>query len=247
MRVRLAALAVIASVALAGCMADAAPSKRVLVVGDSIGVNLGDSLVRNPSGMDVTNGAIGGCGLNLGVIKPFTDLDWWHQTSCPDWPAMWPQEVAAEDPDVVVMHIGFWDSFDIQLNEKYIRNGTAQGDRYFLWQMQQAYNRLTAQGATVVALPIPCFAPTIPPILGHTLAYEVWRADHVNQLLQQFAASHPTGFALLDYRPVICPDGKFTWSIKGVQIRTDDGLHLTDAGSDRVVAWLTPQIQALGG
>jgi hypothetical protein len=40
---------------------------------------------------------------------------------------------------------------------------------------------------------------------------------------------------LLDLNRKLCPNGTFTWTVDGVQVRSD-GVHLTPEG----VGWLTP-------
>ena len=55
-----------------------------------------------------------------------------------------------------------------------------------------------------------------------------------DQLKRGFTAAHP-GTRLLDLNRKLCPDGTFTWTVDGVQVRSD-GVHLTPDG----VRWLTP-------
>jgi len=197
--------------------------------------------------MAVTNGARGGCGLGLGVMRPFSDLDWWSTSSCTDWRSNWSEQIAAHDPDIVVLHIGFWDTFDSIVDGTFLEVGTPSADSYVLDRLEDAFGVLTSRGATLVLLPIPCFDPDLPPIAGHDLSYEVWRGDHINRLWESFAAAHPKQFLLLDYRSTLCPDGQFAYWINGQQVRTDDGLHLTNAGADAVAKWLEPRLQALSG
>ena len=50
---------------------------------------------------------------------------------------------------------------------------------------------------------------------------------------------------VLDLNRVVCPGGACTWSVNGLRVRSD-GLHLTPAGVQRVVApWLLPQLAQL--
>jgi len=59
-----------------------------------------------------------------------------------------------------------------------------------------------------------------------------------------FADDHP-GTGVLDLGARVSPDGEFTWTAGGVQIRSD-GLHLTPSGVQEWIApWLLPQLQAL--
>jgi len=40
----------------------------------------------------------------------------------------------------------------------------------------------------------------------------------------------------------VCPDGQFTWNVRGVRVRSD-GLHYTPAGVRQVIApWLLPRL-----
>ena len=51
--------------------------------------------------------------------------------------------------------------------------------------------------------------------------------------------------AKLDLNKQLCPDGKFTWNVDGLWIRSD-GLHFTPAGVQKVIApWLLPQLARL--
>ena len=55
-----------------------------------------------------------------------------------------------------------------------------------------------------------------------------------NRLLRAVVAARP-GTRVLDFNRELCPDGAFTWTVDGVQVRSD-GVHLTPDG----VRWLTP-------
>ena len=54
--------------------------------------------------------------------------------------------------------------------------------------------------------------------------------------------SHPLQVTILDLNKLVCPGGKFTWSIGNIKIRSD-GLHYTPAGVQRIIApWLLPRL-----
>ena len=55
-----------------------------------------------------------------------------------------------------------------------------------------------------------------------------------NRLLRMVVAAHP-GTQVLDLNRKLCPNGTFTWTVDGVQVRSD-GIHLTPQG----VRWLAP-------
>ena len=60
------------------------------------------------------------------------------------------------------------------------------------------------------------------------------RVTDWNRLLRAVIAAYP-GTRLLDLGRKLCPNGTFTWTVDGVQVRSD-GVHLTPEG----VRWLTP-------
>jgi lysophospholipase L1-like esterase len=48
---------------------------------------------------------------------------------------------------------------------------------------------------------------------------------------------------VLDLNHQLCPQGKFTWSVNGVQVRSD-GVHLTPAGVSQLTPWLVDRLKA---
>jgi hypothetical protein len=69
--------------------------------------------------------------------------------------------------------------------------------------------------------------------------------DAWNNLLRQEQAKNPSRIWLIDLNKKVCPDGKFTWSINGMQVRSD-GLHFTPAAvQDLIAPWLLPQLAAI--
>jgi lysophospholipase L1-like esterase len=63
-----------------------------------------------------------------------------------------------------------------------------------------------------------------------------------NRLLRDVAADSP-GVRLLDFGARVSPEGHFTWTAGGVQVRSD-GLHLTPSGVQQWIApWLLPRLR----
>ena len=63
----------------------------------------------------------------------------------------------------------------------------------------------------------------------------------MNRILQAFAARHPGAVHLVDPGRLVCPTGRFTEKVHGVQLR-QDGVHYTPAGAAAFWKWLMPQI-----
>jgi hypothetical protein len=71
------------------------------------------------------------------------------------------------------------------------------------------------------------------------------RVDAWNRLLATVAAGHPSRPEILDLNRVVCPDGRFDWTVGAVRVRSD-GLHFTPEGVRRVIApWLLPRLMRL--
>ena len=50
---------------------------------------------------------------------------------------------------------------------------------------------------------------------------------------------------ILNLNKMVCPNGKFTWKIGNLRIRSD-GLHYTPAGVQQIIApWLLPKLAAI--
>jgi hypothetical protein len=46
-----------------------------------------------------------------------------------------------------------------------------------------------------------------------------------DRLLREVAASYPSTVSVIDYGSILCPNGKFSEYLDGVQIRSPDGVH----------------------
>ena len=68
-----------------------------------------------------------------------------------------------------------------------------------------------------------------------------WRINRFNQLLRSTVAHHP-GITLVDTQAEVAswPGGEFDPAMR-------DGVHFLAAGSDRIDAWLVPQLLVVTG
>ena len=69
------------------------------------------------------------------------------------------------------------------------------------------------------------------------------------------AAANPTSVSVIDYGSMLCPSGRFTEDVNGVQVRSIDGVHTpayvpgnafagsaTAAVAYRFYSWLSPRL-----
>jgi hypothetical protein len=64
------------------------------------------------------------------------------------------------------------------------------------------------------------------------------RVRHLNDVFRQTASERGCSVAIVDTRPCICPGDVYTDAIEGFEVR-GDGVHFTDAGADRLAAYVT--------
>lgn len=63
-----------------------------------------------------------------------------------------------------------------------------------------------------------------------------------NDLRSQAVRRRP-GARLIDFGSKLCGDGRFTWDVGGITVRSD-GVHLTPNGVRWLTPWLTAQLRA---
>jgi peptidoglycan/LPS O-acetylase OafA/YrhL len=223
----------------AGRKAGAEP--RITFLGDSVSWSLGHYLPTQP-GLQVTVRAIQGCGIaRLPDLKLRGEVHT-NYPACPTWDARWRRGITADDPDVAVILLDRWELTDRRLGDEYRHVGQPDYDLYLGLELELAISVAGRRGAHVVLLTAP-----------YTRRAERWdgglydedlpeRVDAWNRLLREVAARHPDTVSVIDLNAHVCPDGRFTWTIGDLRIRSD-GLHFTPEGVRRWIApWLLPQL-----
>jgi peptidoglycan/LPS O-acetylase OafA/YrhL len=232
----------VAPVSRAGRRPGAEP--RIAILGDSVAWTLGAYLPPHP-GLAITNRAVQGCGIArlpdiIYIGSPHTNYP-----GCDTWDARWKRDVTADDPDVSVILLDRWELMDRRLNGRYQHVGDPEYDAYLTGELNTAITAAHGAGARVVLLTAPYTHRSERPDGGLYPEDTPERVDAWNRLLATVAAASPVRPRILDLNRLVCPGGKFTWSINGLRVRSD-GLHFTPAGVQRVVApWLLPQLATL--
>jgi hypothetical protein len=209
----------------------AAAVKRILVVGDSLSVSLGeqfDHALAGAPGVDFTRDGTRSTGLTRPELL--------------DWPARLRELVAKAAPDVVVIMIGANDVMPI---------AAADGSRIYFenpaWVDAYAAKALELVAICRQANPAVAITWVGVPSMGEaSLAAGV---KQVNAALAAMCAA--AGCRFIDTEAAFSdPEGRFTRHARDtatndiVPIRTADGVHLTDAGS-RLLAGLV--LESLAG
>lgn len=217
---------------------------RVTFLGDSVAWTIGSYLPEHP-GLWTGNRAIEGCGIATlpDILQQGTPHT--NYPGCTKWYQRWERGVQADDPDVAVILLNRWELMDRRLDGVYQHVGQPAYDAYLKKQLDQAVKIAGGRGATVVLLSAAYTHRTERPDGG---LYDEDQPDRVNawnRLLAAEQADPPHRVVLLDLNAVVCPAGRFTWSIGNVQVRSD-GLHFTPEGVQRIIApWLLPRLAAI--
>jgi hypothetical protein len=221
---------------------NAGPDPRVTFFGDSVSWVIGDYLPAHP-GMWTSDRAIQGCGIAtlpdiLQMGTPHTNYP-----GCPSWPKRWQKGVNADNPDVAVIELNRWELMDRMYHGRYQHVGEPDYDQYLSSQLAKAIGIAGSRGAAVVLLTAAYTHRAEKPDGGLYPEDQPQRVDAWNSLLRTEAAR--TDATVLDLNQVVCPHGKFTWSVDGFRIRSD-GLHYTPSGVQKLIApWLLPKLAAI--
>jgi hypothetical protein len=154
--------------------------------------------------------------------------------TCNTWPARWLAQVHADQPDEVVLVVGRWETMDRTYNGSWTHIGEAAFDTYLTSLLHEAISVLGSSGARIIVASEPYNRRGEQPNGSLYPEDNPARVDRWNQIVREQLAATPE-VKMLDLGATLCPNGSYTWSVDGVQVRSD-GVHLSPDG----VAWLAP-------
>jgi hypothetical protein len=208
----------------------AATPLRVLIVGDSIGLDMGGALQSDLAGTGVVNAALDGRE-STGLTRP----DYFN------WPAELANDIKADSPQVVVVMIGANDAQDF-LGPPDTPYASPAWNGLYAQRVAQFMQIASSTGAAVVWV-------GMPPMQNPALSAQM---SDLNTLVKQQAATTKPPVAYIDTdKSIGTPTGgytAFTTNAAGqiVNTRTPDGTHLTPGGSQVVAQQVIAQLVAQG-
>jgi hypothetical protein len=213
------------------------------VFGDSVAWTLVNYLPSHPE-LVVHDRTLMGCGVSR--TAPFRYAGVHHprlMPACRDWPAIWQAAIARDDPDVALVLVGRWETMDRVLDGRWTHIGDAEFDAHLRSELDLAIRVAGARGAHVLLATEP-YNRRWEQLDGSLYPEdEPPRVTAWKELLREVARSHPQ-VRVVDLGARISPEGRFTWTAGGYQVRSD-GLHLTPSGVQGWIApWLLPQLVA---
>ena len=214
----------------------------VLVVGDSVAFNVGFGLREwsraNPEMSVQAAGQLGCPVARGGQYRFLRDLESFGD-EC-DWAGLYPDWVAASDPDLALLTSGIWEVVDRRLpgDDRFRSIGDPVVDRYLLSEMLSAIDTLAARGANVVLLTYPHFEAGRDQGYSDLPESDPARVDRLNELMAEAVALRPGVATLIDFQAWLAaqPGGEFD------PAKRSDGLHFNDDYSVVIGDWLGPQV-----
>jgi peptidoglycan/LPS O-acetylase OafA/YrhL len=223
---------------------------RDVVVGDSLGHNMGvglDDWAKARGDVIVYNLAIAGCPLSRGGERRFDDSEtfqidpkcaWWDDPSSER-----SQDLLAFQPQVVVISDGLNELLDRKLPEwqDWRRPGEPS---YHQWLLSEyaafvsAMRNMAGNSVQLLVLNAPC---------GDFQRLSNWR--RVDGPDQRVSALDQSVYPVMvdtkhaDLFAEICPDGRYSDTLFGIENARPDGIHLSrDAADELARQWLGPQV-----
>jgi lysophospholipase L1-like esterase len=208
----------------------AAEPLRVLIVGDSIGLDMGGPLQSDLAGTGVVNAALDGR-VSTGLTRP----DYFN------WPAELTADIKSTQPQVVVVMIGANDAQDF-LGPPDVPYTSSQWNTLYAQRVAQFMQIAGSGGATVVWVGMP---PMQDPGLNAQMS-------DVNAVVQhQATLAHPAVTFVSTDKSLGTAQGGYTAFVTNaagqiVNVRTPDGTHLTPGGGQVVAQQVIGELQSLG-
>jgi uncharacterized protein len=201
---------------------------RVLAVGDSIGIDLGQPLVNDLSATGVVTATLDGK-VDTGLSRP----DYFN------WPDELRIDLANDRPQLVVVMMGANDPQSLVGGSSMPAYGTPLWNSSYGQRVGSFIDEASSAGAHVLWV-------GMPPMEGTQLNGEM---TVVNGIVQSEVASRPGSATFLD-SDLILGDGQGNFSAylansSGVEvnIRTPDGIHLSPGGGERLAQAVISSVQ----
>jgi peptidoglycan/LPS O-acetylase OafA/YrhL len=216
---------------------------RVGFFGDSQGMTL---LINKPNGLGtyftLTDDTIEGCGILGGTTSSVSGQSRNLSADCGGWQQKWAANAARDKPQIAVVEIGAWEVFDLKLNGVELPFGSPAWDTYFDQQLTSGIHVLTAAGAQVALLSVPCYQPiTAGGLRALPERGDTTRTSHINTRLQVAAEADPQHVFLIASPHQFCDDPK----VAGNTAYRWDGTHFYIPGAALEFQVITPELLAI--
>ena len=208
----------------------------VSVCGDSIGWTLMHYLPATP-GFHFIDHTVIGCSLVRGGPYRYLGQTLDQKSECESWPSRWRSEIAADQPDAILLIVGLWETVDRVNEGRWTHIGDPAFDAYLTGELGRAVDILSSSGAPLTVANLPYSRRGERPDGSSWPEDQPARVKQWNTMLGR-TIEQRTGVGILDLNKKLCPEGAYTAKVEGIQVRSD-GVHLTPEG----VKWLMPWLE----
>ncbi|HLI75039.1 MAG TPA: acyltransferase family protein [Acidimicrobiales bacterium] len=238
-----------ATAASSGTAGDPSRPVKVLLVGDSMGLTLGEGLAADSAawGVNLTDEAVLGCDLDPASSVKLQGEVTSAAHGCLDWPALWATQIDRLHPNVLAIAVGRWEVSDRLVDGHWTRIGQPLWDDRLAGLLDRAITIANAGGAKVALFTLPYVQQTTEQPDGQPWDInQPARTDEFNAVLRKVAAAHPDTVAVVDVNRLLDPQGRYTSYIDGVRVRDTDDEHPSVYGGLLLRPAVLPQLARLG-
>jgi hypothetical protein len=252
-----------ASVSRSG-LADPGPPVRVLLLGDSTALTLGEGLGELPTERAydyvLSDDGIVGCGVVNGPAVEVMGQEDQVGPACngspptpgaplaqQPWTVQWQHDLATTRPNVVAVLAGRWEVLNRVYEGRWTDILRPAFAAYVKEQLEVASNLVAASGAHLVFLTAPCINEAPQPDGAPWPEESPARLAAYNKLVREVAAERPGIDSVVDLDRAACPRGRYSNTLDDVTIRTvDDGVHFSPEAGVVLAPSVMPAIVASG-
>jgi hypothetical protein len=219
-----------------GPQATHAGGLRVAFAGDSLALYEGQYLQNTNPPYAVDDGAAAGCGFTNGapmIVWSHPGATYLNPGACPYWPDQLQWLASRFHPDVTVIQTGYWESQQRMFNGTWETLADADYSAYIKSNLESAVQIAHSDGGAVILSTSPYFNDGTPNNL----------VDAFNQIVAGVAQEYPY-VSIDDLHTVLDPGGVYETVVNGVVARGPDGVHITEAAVDDLIAPALNQIIA---
>ncbi|HWF17139.1 MAG TPA: hypothetical protein VG244_13220 [Acidimicrobiales bacterium] len=209
---------------------------RVAFAGDSLALYEGEYMQHTNPPYAVDDGAAAGCGFTNGapmIVWSNPGPTYLNPGACPYWQDQLQWLVSRYHPDVTVVQTGYWESQIRQFNGTWETLADADYSAFIKSCLESAVQIAHSDGGAVILSTSPYFADGTPNNL----------VDAFNQILEGVAQEFPY-VSIDDLHSVLDPGGTYQSVVNGIVARGPDGVHITEAAVDNLIAPALNQIIA---
>lgn len=213
--------------------------RTVSVFGDSIGWTVMHYLPATP-GYDFIDHTVVGCSIVRAGPYRWAGKSIDQGPQCDGWPARWARQIAADQPDVVLLFVGRWETVDRVNEGRWTHIGDPAFDGYLTAELRRALDVLESAGSRIAVTTVPYSR------YGERPDGSLWpeddpqRVDCWNALLRREVRGRES-VSVIDLNKKLGPAGIYTDKVDGIKVRSD-GIHFTPEGVKWLLPWLEESI-----